>query len=187
MGSLDFYSVDQEEHKLRNITNWIVDIVVVIVLAVLLVAWFGARAQVSGHSMKPVLESGDTVLVDQLIYKLREPERLDIVLYRTGEEERTSIKRLIGLPGETVRIRDGHLYINGEILELKDQLDEVVAPGLAENEITLEEDEYFVLGDNRDSSEDSRFENVGNVKRSRIVGKIWFRVSPFVKMGPIRR
>ncbi|MCI8514723.1 MAG: signal peptidase I [Lachnospiraceae bacterium] len=182
---MDFYSVDQEEHKLRGVTNWIVDIVVVIVFAVLLVAWFGSRAKVSGHSMRPVLETGDTVLVDRLAYELKEPGRLDIILYQTGGDEKTSIKRIIGLPGETIRIRDGHLYVNGELLELKDGLGEVVVPGLAENDIILDEDEYFVLGDNRDSSEDSRFENVGNVKRSRIVGKIWFRISPFVKLGPI--
>lgn len=187
MGSLGFYSVEQEEHKLQSVTNWIVDIVVVIVFAVLLVTWFGMRARVSGHSMEPVLDSGDLVLVDRLTYELKEPERLDIILYQTGEDERSSIKRIVGLPGETVRIRDGHLYIDGEMLELKDHLGEVVAPGLAEQEIYLAEDEYFVLGDNRDSSEDSRFENVGNIERSRIIGKIWFRISPFVKMGPIRR
>jgi signal peptidase I len=187
MASLDFYSADQEEHKLRNAVNWIVDIIVVIVLAVILVAWFGSRANVTGHSMEPVLGAGDTVLVDQLTYRLRDPERLDIILYQTKEEGKTSIKRIIGLPGETVQIREGKIYINGEPIPLKDRLDEVVAAGLAENEITLAEDEYFVLGDNRDSSEDSRFENVGNVERSQITGKIWFRIAPFVKMGPVRK
>jgi len=183
MASLDFYSIENEEHRLRNVVNWIVDIVVAIVLAVLLVTWFGDRATVSGHSMEPVLKTEDVVLVNELSYKLGEPQRLDVVLYQVGEK--TSIKRIVGLPGETVQIKNGYLYVNGAVAELPDALNEVVLAGLAEQEITLGPDEYFLLGDNRDSSEDSRFEKVGNIAREQILGKIWFRVSPFVALGPI--
>ena len=187
MASLDFYSVDQEDRKLQNAVNWIVDLIVVLALAVLLVSWFGFRVPMNGHSMEPVLNAQDVVLADRLTYQLKAPERLDVIVYQTGDEEKMSVKRIIGLPGETVRIRSGRLYLNGEAVELEGQLEEVALAGIAEQEIMLAEDEYFVLGDNRDSSEDSRFENVGNVKRSQIIGKVWFRISPFVKMGLIHR
>ncbi|MBR5474678.1 MAG: signal peptidase I [Lachnospiraceae bacterium] len=183
MASLDFYSIENEEHRLRSVVNWIVDIVVAIVLAVLLVTWFGDRATVNGHSMEPVLKAEDVVLIDEFSYQISEPERLDIVLYQLGEK--TSIKRIVGLPGETIQIKNGYLYIDGVVKQLPSSLAEVVLAGLAEEEITLGSDEYFLLGDNRESSEDSRFEKVGNVAREQILGKIWFRVSPFVEMGPI--
>ena len=99
------------------------------------------------------------------------------------EDQKTNVKRVIGLPGETVQITGGYIYIDGELLEADDGLNEVSLAGLAEHPITLGEDEYFLLGDNRDSSEDSRFINIGNVKREQIIGNVWIRILPVTRFG----
>ena len=101
------------------------------------------------------------------------------------EDGKSNIKRVIGLPGEEVQIRDGFVYIDGEKLEAERGLNTAVLPGLAENPVTLGEDEYFLLGDNREGSEDSRFVNIGNVKRDQIQGKVWLRLMPLLDIGLI--
>lgn len=95
------------------------------------------------------------------------------------------MKRIIGLPGETVQIRENQVYINGEPLEAEGALDAASIAGLAEYLMELSEDEYFLLGDNRESSEDSRFSSIGNVKRDQLIGKVWFRIQPFSQFGPV--
>ncbi len=94
---------------------------------------------------------------------------------------------MIGLPGETIEIRDGVVYINGEEYEEEGDLPKITNPGLAENGVTLENDEYFVLGDNRNNSEDSRFAEVQNVNEKYIEGKVWFCVYPADKIGFVKR
>ena len=93
------------------------------------------------------------------------------------------IRRVIGLPGESVLIKDGKIYINGELYEETGDYPDISNPGLAETSISLESGEYFVLGDNRNNSEDSRYSDIGNIKKNYIVGKLWFTVSPRSKMG----
>ena len=95
------------------------------------------------------------------------------------------MKRIIGMPGETVQILSGYIYINGKYLEADNDLNQVSLVGLAGSPIVLGEDEYFLLGDNRDGSEDSRFANIGNVKREQIQGKIWLRLAPFLDFGVV--
>ena len=132
---------------------------------------------------RQVLENGNVVFINELCYNFLEPARLDVVLFESADDEsRTFVKRIIGLPGETVQIVDGAVLIDGEAASLPDGLDLAAIPGLAKDPVTLEENEYFMLGDNRDSSEDSRFVNVGKVNRSQIVGKIWLRVSPLSEL-----
>ena len=135
--------------------------------------------------MSPSLNAYDVVMVNQLSYDLGKPDRFDVVVFRR-EDGKANIKRIIGLPGETVQIRGGQVYINGEVLPDERELGTVSLAGLAENPITLGEDEYFLLGDNQNSSEDSRFSNVGNVKEDQILGKVWFRIFPAINMGSIR-
>ena len=146
--------------------------------------------------MTPLLDSDDIVLMNQLKLVWGKPGRFDVVVFQR-EDQKKNIKRVIGLPGETVQIKDGQVWINGEVLQEEKQTMEVdgemvelekkiALAGLAENLIVLGEDEYFLLGDNRDSSEDSRFANVGNVKESQIIGKVWFRIYPALNMGIIR-
>ncbi len=176
---MEFYQEDS--NFLRKTVGWIVDIVVVISLAWFVVYAFGTQVQMAGQSMTPGLRGGDVVLMDRLAYDLGNPHRFDVVVFQR-EDKKSNIKRVIGLPGETVQIVGGDVFINGTRLETKEGLNPVALAGLADNPVILEDDEYFLLGDNRDSSEDSRFANIGNVKRSQIKGKIWFRLLPLMEM-----
>lgn len=180
-----FYQTDDEEHRrLRELTKWMADIAVVLVFALFLVLFLGQRSTIAGHSMRETLEDGDVVLINELCYNFSNPGRFDIVLFENGDKR--SVKRVVGLPGETVQIIDGQIYIDGSLLPMDEDRGRIGIPGLAAQPIVLGRDEYFLLGDNYDSSEDSRFENVGNVYRSQIVGKVWFRISPGDKIGWIR-
>lgn len=183
--SIEFYHDTETENKLlRRTTKWIVDLAVVFTLALFLVQYMGMQYEVNGHSMEPTLYGGDVVLIDRISYRLRRPKRLELVVFRKrDDEDRQYLKRIIGLPGETVQIKDGRIYIDGSILELSESLTQVNVAGLAEEPVMLGEGEYFLLGDNRDSSEDSRFENIGNVSAGQIVGRAWFRPSPFERIG----
>lgn len=109
---------------------------------------------------------------------------MDVVVFKR-DDQKTNIKRIIGLPGETVQINGGYIYIDGERLVAEDNLDQVSLGGLAEEPVELGKDEYFLLGDNRDSSEDSRFVNVGNVRKDQIIGKVWLRVFPLIRVNLI--
>src|SRR5699024_3728010 len=113
------------------------------------------------------------------------PKRGDIIAFTKDGKDNAAIhiKRVVGLPGETVQIKDGKLYIDGEESEAGKDLPEITNPGLADEAITLKSDEYFVLGDNRNNSEDSRFAEVKNVNKRYIEGKLWFCISPFDKLG----
>lgn len=158
----------------------LVDILVLLCLAWFLVYSFFSVYRVSGHSMEPALSTGDTVLIDELSYRFVKPKRMDIVLFQRTDQS-YNMKRIIGLPGETVIIQNGRVYINGGLLETN-KLSPIALPGSAKNPIELQKDEYFLLGDNTDSSEDSRFQNIGNVHFSQIKGKVWFCLFPLKKV-----
>ena len=183
--SIEFYPDTETDNRLlRRVTKWIVDLAVVFTLALFLVQYMGMQYEVSGHSMEPTLYGKDVVLIDRISYRLRRPGRLELVVFQKRDnEDRQYLKRIIGLPGETVQIRDGRIYIDGRLLELPESLSRVNLAGLAEEPVILGEGEYFLLGDNRDSSEDSRFENIGNVSMGQIIGRAWFRPSPFERIG----
>lgn len=178
--------LDKETNRLRLIVNWIVDVAVVISIAWFTVFALGTQITVTGQSMSPTLESEEVVLMNRLAYRIGKPERFDIIAFEK-EDKKLTVKRVVGLPGETVQIKNGFLYINDEVIEDgKEELNKVDLAGLAENPILLRENEFFLLGDNRDGSEDSRFANVGNVSRKQIKGKVWLRISPILKFGLIR-
>jgi signal peptidase I len=178
--------------------NWVKELLgmVVYIAFVVLVVWFiitfvGQRTEVSGWSMYDTLEDGDNLWVSKLSYHLHEPERFDIVVFPFEEGSDASvyfIKRIIGLPGETVQIDDeGTIYIDGKVLE-EDYGYETIVPnmiGRASEPIKLGDDEYFVMGDNRNDSKDSRFEEVGNIKREDLEGKAVFRIWPLSKFGTV--
>lgn len=182
---MDFYR-DDDTNKIRRVVNWIVDIVVVIAFAWFTVYSFGTQIRVTGHSMVPVLETDQVVLMNRLVYDFKKPERFDIVVFQ-GTDGKTNIKRVIGLPGESVQIKSGLVYIDEEVLRSEGDLNKVSLAGLAENPVILGDDEYFLLGDNRDSSDDSRFVNIGNVKKNQIMGRVWMRILPFPNFGFIDR
>lgn len=176
------------KHFLKSILNFSIYILVVLVLTLLVVHYVGQRTVVMGHSMEPTLSDQDNLLVDKLSYRLHDPKRFDVVVFPYQYADKTYfIKRIIGLPGETVRIDDtGSIYINDELLMEAYGKEVIEDPGLARDGITLGADEYFVLGDNRNDSSDSRFVSVGNIKGSRIIGKAFLRIYPFSAFGRIR-
>ena len=137
--------------------------------------------------METTLSDGDNLIVDKITYRFRDPQRFEIIVFPFQYEEHTYyIKRIIGLPGETVQVIDGYVYINGEMLDENYGLEVMEDPGIAAEPITLGDDEYFVLGDNRNHSSDSRDPSVGVLHRSDIMGRAWIRIWPFDKFGVIR-
>lgn len=172
--------------KLKEILGTTVYFLCVIVFAFLILKFVGQRTEVIGRSMMPTLMDGDNLILNKISYRFHEPERFDIIVfpYRNGDHK-NFIKRVIGLPGDTIQIdMDGVIYINGEALEEGYGAEVIKDPGAAVNPITLNEDEYFVLGDNRNNSEDSRF-SVGVVYRKEILGKVWIRITPFSTFGKV--
>lgn len=160
---------------------WAAQIAAVIFLAYFIVYYCIEKTNVIGSSMEKTLFAGDPIIIDKFSYRLTDPKRFDVIVFKQGGDEHSyyNIKRIIGLPGETVIIKDGIIYINGEILEDIVNVDEMANYGLAAEEILLEDNEYFVLGDNRNYSEDSRFASIGNITRDEIIGKAVIRLSPF--------
>lgn len=180
----------QEEEKgiLRELGGWILYILIIIGLTYLIITFVGQRTRVSGSSMETTLSDGDNLIVDKLSYRFQEPKRFDIIVFPYQHEENTFyIKRIIGLPGETVQVVDGYAYVDGELLSSDIYGAEVMdSPGIAAAPIELGEDEYFVLGDNRNHSSDSRDPSVGVLKREYLIGKAWVRIYPFDSLGVIR-
>lgn len=179
---------DKEKSKsiFKEILDWVIYIGIILLFTYLIITYVGVRTRVNGQSMQPTLHDGDNLLVDKLTYRFRDPKRYEIVVFPYKYEEDTYyIKRIIGLPGETVQIIDGYVYINGEKLK-KDYGAEVMQDsGIAEEPITLGEDEYFVLGDNRNHSSDSRVPNVGVLKRKDLLGRAWVRIWPLDRIGVV--
>ena len=179
---------EDEGSILKELGGWILYILIIVGLTYLIITFVGQRTRVSGSSMETTLSDGDNLIVDKLSYRFQEPKRYDIIVFPYQHEENTFyIKRIIGLPGETVQVVDGYTYVNGEILSSDVYGAEVMdSPGIAAQPIELGEDEYFVLGDNRNHSSDSREESVGVLKREHLIGKAWVRIYPFDSVGVIR-
>ena len=177
----------KERRILGELLSWLIYIVIVVILSLGIITFIGQRTKVSGHSMETTLSDGDNLIVDKISYRFRDPERFEIIVFPFQYEEHTYyIKRIIGLPGETVQVIDGYVYINGEVLDENYGLEVMDDPGIAAEPITLGEDEYFVLGDNRNHSSDSRDPSVGVLHRDDIMGRAWIRIWPFDKFGVIK-
>lgn len=163
-------------------------LLVVLCAAYLIITYVGQRTQVSGSSMETTLSDGDNLLVDKITYRFSEPKRFDIIVFPFQYDTDTYyIKRIIGMPGETVQIDyDGNIYINGSLLEESYGREVIQNPGRAAEPITLGKDEYFVMGDNRNNSSDSRDPSVGNIHRKDIIGRAWVRIWPFSKFGVLK-
>ena len=174
-----------EDKKTRNIFNWVFQIIVTLVFAIVVGIVMFQSVTIQESSMEPTLTVGEKLFVNRGIYKVSSPERGDIIVFKTNgsDEAALHIGRVIGLPGETVQISNGRVLINGEIYEESGNLPEMTNAGLASSSVSLENGEYFVLGDNRNNSEDSRYADIGNVKKKYIVGKLWFVISPKDKSG----
>ena len=174
--------------KLKEILSTSLYLLVVLALTFLIVTYVGQRTKVIGSSMEPMLEDGDNLIVDKISYRFEEPRRFDIIVFPFRYEQKTYyIKRIIGLPGETVYIDEsGAVYINGEVLKESYGKETIIDPGRAFEPVILGEDEYFVMGDNRNNSSDSRDPVVGNIHRDEFIGKAWMRIWPLDKLGMIK-
>ncbi len=181
-------SSEEKRSMVQETISFIIYIGVVFLLTYLVIHYVGQRTQVSGTSMEYTLSDGDNLIVDKISYRFHKPERFDIVVFPFKHKEDTYyIKRIIGMPGETVQIdQDGVIYIDGEELEESYGREIIQDPGEAADPIELGADEYFVLGDNRNASSDSRDPSVGKVLGKDFVGRAWLRIFPFDKIGFIK-
>ena len=172
----------------ETVLKTIVDVIMIVCMTYLIVVSFFNRTTVSGHSMNNTLNNNDTVLINSLAYTFHEPERFDLIVFESKSEDNSAlyVKRVIGLPGETVQIKNGMVYIDDKPLENDIIKDEIFNAGLAASPVKLAYNEYFVLGDNRNNSDDSRYSNIGNVTRESIVGKPWLRIKPVSSFGKIK-
>lgn len=179
---------EEERDILGELGGWLVYILLIIGLTYLIITFVGQRTMVSGSSMETTLQDGDNLIVDKISYRFRDPKRYDIIVFPYKYEEDTYyIKRIIGMPGETVQIRDGYVYIDGKHLTSDIYGKEKIKdPQTAAEPVTLGDDEYFVMGDNRNHSMDSRDPGVGVLTRKDLIGRAWVRIYPFDNIGVIR-
>lgn len=173
---------------LKEILNTSLYLLVVLAVTYLVIHFVGQRTQVQGESMEPTLHHGDNLIVDKITYRFKDPERFDIIVFPFQYKEDTFyIKRIIGLPGETVQItNEGEIYIDDELLQEGYGKEVILDPGNAYSPITLGEGEYFVLGDNRNNSSDSRSSSVGVIHKEDIIGRAWLRIWPFADIGILK-
>lgn len=187
MGGMMDYNFDRESKKplvkrlIREVLITMVELLFVIGLAYAIINYAVEKTEMIGASMETTLYDGDQIIINKLSYRLHDPQRFDVIVFKQRGKEHSyyNIKRIIGLPGETVQLKENVIYINGDVIEDEVNVEPMNNAGLAEETITLEENEYFVLGDNRNNSEDSRFANVGNIVSDEIVGKAWIKLKPF--------
>ncbi len=187
------FEEEQKKEKRKKLIKgavcWLVEIAIVILGAYLLVHFCFIRSSMVGSSMEDTLVNGQDIIISKISYLILSPGRGDIIaFYQTDEEDAweeslLTVRRIVGLPGEKVKIENGKVFINGEEIEEKYEMPLMESGGLAQSELTLGKDEYFVLGDSRNDSEDSRFRSFGNVKKKNIAGQVVFKKSPFSLIG----
>lgn len=171
----------------KELISWAMYIGFVVVVTWFILTFVGQRTVVDGRSMNATLNDRDNLIVEKLSYRFRDPERFDIIVFPPYGTKEYYIKRIIGLPGETIQIdEEGNIYIDGELLEENYGLETIKNPGRAIEPVTLGDDEYFVMGDNRNNSVDSRDSRVGNVKRDSIIGRAWVRIWPLSDFGLLK-
>lgn len=168
----------------KNLIAFGICVVIAIVIALIITNFVASHTKVEGNSMESTLENGDDIIVEKFSYITSDPERYDIIVFRESESV-NYIKRVIALPGETIQITEGKIYINERAVFDAYGNAKMEDGGIAEKSIKLGQDEYFVLGDNRNASKDSRDKAVGVIKRDQIIGKAWLRVLPFDNFGKL--
>lgn len=174
-----------EDRKVRKILNWVFQILVTLIFGVLVGISMFQSVTMQESAMEPTLQVGERFFINRAVYKVSSPKRDDIIVYKTSgsDDAALHIGRVIGLPGETVQISNGNILINGAVYNENKDFPEISNAGLASDGVSLESGEYFILGDNRNNSEDSRYGDIGNINKKYIVGKVWFVISPKDKFG----
>ena len=177
-----------EDSKLKKVLIWVFEIAVTLIFAVLTSMMLFQSVTMQESSMEPTLAVGSRYFVNKLAYKASSPKRGDLIVFRTNASDDAAlhIRRVIGLPGETIQIVNGRILLNGETYKEGKDFPTINNPGMAANAITLEAGEYFVLGDNRNHSSDSRVASVGVLTRDMLIGRAWVRIYPFNKIGVIK-
>ncbi len=177
-----------DKKRLKKSLLFVLEVGVACLLAYSLVLFYGQRVSNAGDSMSPVLKNGDIVLVDRLVYNAVTPKRGDIIVFKPDGNENAHylVKRVVALPGETIQIKNGSIYIDGEVYTKDIYVSDITTAGLAAEPVELGRNEYFVIGDNHEGSDDSRTADVGNVQRKDIFGKAWFVASPGDNFGRIK-
>lgn len=177
-----YHPIPEKNTVIDRVLKGIVDAVAVGMFALFLCMQFGHAEKIEGDSMEGVLRNGEQVLVNQIIYKIAAPDRYDIIAFTKNDH--VYVKRVVGLPGDTIEMKDGHLVINGEAVSYNSKAEGMIYEGICEDaQVTLESGSYFVLGDNWNASEDSRSVSIGKVDKSEIIGRVWFRISPVKEAG----
>lgn len=179
---LSFYKKRKKisANLIKEILSWMFGMVTAVFIAFVIVYAVGMSVTMIGVSMEPVLQNGQNVLINRYAYLIVSPKVGDVVAFLPNGNENSHyyIKRVVASAGDTVQIMEGRLYVNGvQVMESEESgYDKMAVAGIAENPLTLGNDEYFVLGDNRNNSEDSRSANIGPIKGKDIVGKVWFHM-----------
>lgn len=177
---LSFYQKKKKMNMVlvKEIASWLFWIFASMLAAVVMVYCVGMKISVIGASMEPGMYNGQSIFLNRLIYKISNPRVGDVVVFLPNGNEKSHyyVKRVVGAPGDTLYIKNGVLYVNDEPQESYFN-DRIAEAGILENELTLEDNEYFVIGDNCNNSEDSRSANIGSIKKEYIIGKAWFKMA----------
>ena len=174
-----------EDKKVRGVLRLVFEIIVTLAFAALVGIAMFQSVTMQESSMEPTISVGDRYFMNRVIYRVSSPKRGDVIVFRTNASDDAAlhIRRVIGLPGETVQIVDGQILINGETYKEGRDFPVISNPGMASSPVTLESGEYYVLGDNRNNSEDSRYGSIGKVNKKYITGKLWFKLFPVKSIG----
>ena len=177
----------QDQKIGRVVFHWLLFIAVLLLMLSVLIHMIRQKIRVEDYSMYPVLEEGDQVVVDRISYRFRKPSRNEIVIFTSQYSNGSRfMRRIIALPGETVQILNGKIYVNQELQEQEENNELISRPGLAARPVTLGENEYFVLSENREDSSDSREPAIGNVRLETIEGRVLLRIWPLTRIGVVK-
>ena len=183
----------EKKEKIRHIILkclfWIISVPLVIMAAFFLCNKMIKKTVMTGSSMAPTLADGDKIIINTLSYRLSSPKRFDVIVIKRedGEHSQVDVKRIYGLPGEEIQIISGEIYINGKVLQEEIAVEPMMLAGIAADPVKLSEGQYFVLADDRNHSEDSRYSGYGLVKKKDIIGKAWIRTNEFGFINKLNR
>ncbi len=172
----------------RSRVTFLMEAAAALALGALVAFLFFSSYTAQDSAMDPTIQAGNHFFINKTAYTLSGVSRGDVIAYKSTDsaDDTLHVRRVIGLPGETIQIRNGLILIDGKTYMESREFPEITKAGIAENPVTIGDAEYFVLGDNRNNSEDSRFADVGNVTAAQIVGKVWFIEGPSSNRGFVR-